>query len=100
MQIIDDRLERGKQSWKRTVTVQWSGYKLRAVIDRDSYDFQSRIFVEVWAPEELQWNRIQTLSGSDHGDLPSYVTKDEDAINYATEELIEELLAYAQLILA
>jgi hypothetical protein len=97
--VGDDDIRRGRQSWTREATVTWSGHKIRVHIERDSYDFQSRIYSEVFNPRELKWNRLQTLSGSDHGYLPSYVVKDDVAIFRETNDLLNALIAYAQQVL-
>jgi hypothetical protein len=100
LDLIADAITRGKQNWRREITWRWSGHKIRAVIDRDFYDFQSRIFVEVWSEASLSWNRVRTLEGKEYGDLPSATTRDVFEIEDATESLIDELLAYAQDILS
>jgi hypothetical protein len=89
----------GGQSWTREVTVTWAGHKIRARVERDSYDFQSRIYSEVFSPAELKWNRVQTLPGADHKDLVSGYERDHDKIYASSERLVEQLLAYAQQIL-
>lgn len=103
LEFLEDAVSRGRQSWKRETTVSWHGHKIRAVIDRDSYDFQSRIYSEVFSPSELKWNRVQSLSGKDHDHLPSAYTKDDrdGTVEILTETngLMNDLIAYAQQIL-
>lgn len=92
-----DTLERGPQSWTRKTSVQWGGHKIRSTITRDSYAAQSHLFVEVWSPAELKWNRVHALSGSEHADaLPSAYSKDDSKIYAATQDLVDRLIAYAQ----
>jgi hypothetical protein len=93
--VIEDHVKRGRQSWTRQVTVKEGGAVLRATVHRDSYDFQSDLYSEVYSPEQKRWNRLQSLSGTDYGHLPSYVTKDELEINEATDDVVHSLLAYA-----
>jgi len=94
-----DALSRGTQSWTREATLDWNGVKLRVHVERDSYDAQSRIYSEVFSPAELKWNRVQSLSGKDHADLPSAYEKDEPRIFSETNALVNEMIAYAQMIL-
>lgn len=98
--FISDDLKHGKQSWTREATVQLGKHKLRVTIKRDAYDFQSQIYVEVWSPEQLQWNRVRSLEGTDYDDLPSYVVTNDVQIIQATNELMLELFNYAGEILA
>lgn len=104
--VIADHISPSRQGWTREVTVRTLGHKVRATIYRDSYNFQSRIKVEVWSEAELSWNAIRHLDGSDHGDLPSaYGPKADTAegkrrIFHGTADLIDELIAYAQEVLA
>lgn len=90
---------RGRQSWTQEVTANVNGHKVRAHVTRDFYDFQSRIYVEVFSPEKLRWNRLQTLSGTDHGSLVSATCKDDLLIARAAEPVIDDLLTYAESIL-
>ncbi len=96
----DDAVTRGRQSWKRQATVDIDGVKVRVVIERDSYDFQSRIYSEVFNKQDLKWNRLESRSGTEYGHLPSYVVTDDVAIVTATNELLLEMVAYAEEVLA
>ncbi len=110
--VIADHTSPNQQGWTREVTVKTgldgSGHKVRVTIYRDSYDFQSRIKVEVWSPTALQWNVIRTLAGKDHGNLPGAYTltrpESRDSgkreIFTATAGLVDELIGYAQEVLA
>ena len=104
--VIADHISPSRQGWTREVTVRTLGHKVRATIYRDSYDFQSRIKVEVWNQDQLSWNVVRTLSGEDHKDLPNaYGPKADTAegkrkIFAGTADLVDELLAYAQEVLA
>ena len=102
--IYSDDLTRSRQGWTREVTVRLLGHKVRAHVYRDSYPFQSRIYVEVWSPTTLSWNRIQTLSGENHDGLPSaYALLDNSAqraeVTAASGAVVDELVAYAREIL-
>ena len=104
--VIADHISPSHQGWTREVTVRTLGYKVRATIYRDSFDFQSRIKVEVWSEAQLSWNVIRHLDGSDHGDLPSAhgpkadTAEGKEQIFRGTADLVDELLAYAQEVLA
>lgn len=104
VRVIDDLIESHSQGWQRTVTVQTLSQKVRAVIYRDFYSKQSRIYVEVWSPEHLDWNRIHTLSGIEHGHLPSSATSmnldGRAAIRAATESLVSTMICYAREVLS
>ncbi len=94
-----DTISRGHQSWIRKVTATVAEQKVRVVIDRDSYDFQSRIYTEVWSASTLSWNRIETRQGNDHKELPWSGTVSETKIQLATNELVNDMLEYSELIL-
>lgn len=110
--VIADHISPSRQGWTREVTVRTMGHKVRATVYRDSYDFQSRIKVEVWNPAELKWNAIRHLDGSDHGDLPNASTLGRGRMDplraepgkreifHGTADLVDELIAYAQEVLA
>lgn len=98
--VIADHIAPSKQGWTREVTVRTAGHKIRATVYRDFYAFQSRIYVEVWNPASLSWNNVRTLSGSDHKDLPSSSLQDKSEIFKGTADLVDELIAYAQEVLA
>lgn len=99
VRVIEDRIARHPQAWSRVVTVQTAGVRVRATIHRDFYDKQSQIYTEVWSPDELKWNRIETLSGLDHGDLPSSSNHDHSVLRHATDELLDDMLRFARDIL-
>lgn len=99
MLIHTDTITRGSQSWIRKVTATVAEQKVRVVIERDSYDRQSRIFTEVWSSSELKWNRIETREGTEHKNLPNYTVTNEAQILLATNELVNDMLEYAELIL-
>jgi hypothetical protein len=96
LNIIKDELRGGSQSWTREVTVRAprSAHKVRATVKRDFYAFQSRIYVEVWNEANLAWNRVQTLDGSDYGDLPTTGAPDAYKIK-GSDQVIDNLLTYA-----
>lgn len=93
--VIEDRVERRRQSWTRQVTVREGDAVLRATVHRDSYDFQSDLYSEIYSKRDERWNRLQSLSGSDYGHLPSAYSKDDAAIIEETDEVVHALLAYA-----
>lgn len=102
--LISDDYATERQGWTREATYDLAGHKVRATVYRDSYDFQSRINVEVWSPASLAWNRIQTLSGTDYKELPSSALKPTEAgaklrIQTSTQPVVDELIAYARMIL-
>src|SRR5687768_10764509 len=103
LQYIEDQVSRPQQTWRRQTTVTWRGIKIRTTVERNSYDFQSRIHSEVFSPAELKWNRLQTLEGADHGHLPSAYTKDDAEGNgkilAETQQVVDDLIAYAQQVL-
>ena len=106
--VIADHINKLPHGWKREVTVTTLNRKVRATIARDFYDFQSQIKVEVWSPDALAWNTIRTLDGEDHKDLPgplclrieSKTEQDKLEIFEGTRDLVEQLIGYAQEILA
>jgi hypothetical protein len=108
VEVITDHTSPSNQGWTREVTVKTLDHKVRVHIYRDSYDFQSRIYVEVWNPSTLSWNKVRTLVGNDYDHLPSAytlsfgkdVTEGKRVIYNGTVELVDELIAYAQTILA
>jgi hypothetical protein len=108
VEVITDHTSPNKQGWTREVTVKTLDQKVRVHIYRDSYDFQSRIYVEVWNPSMLAWSTVRTLVGDDHADLPSAytfaygkdVTEGKRLVYNGTVALVDELIAYAQTILA
>lgn len=99
LEFIEDQVRHGRQSWTRETTVRWSGHKIRIHIERDSYDFQSRIYSEVFNPRDLCWNRVQSLEGKDHSNLVSAYERDDVAILVSTNDLMNAMIAYAQQIL-
>jgi len=114
---IKDEVRKGSQGWTRQVTVRTElepisragmtiapeGPLLRATVYRDSYNNQSRIYSEVWSPDALAWNTVETLSGSDYPDLPrsgilsgtTQRQQAEFAVNEGTDDLVQRLLDYA-----
>ena len=104
--VVADHVSPRRQGWTRETTVEMLGHKVRATVYRDSYDFQSRIYVEVWNPASLSWSTIRALAGEDHGGLPSaYGAKADTAegkqrIFAGTAGLVDELLAYAEAVLS
>ena len=73
---VMDTVASTDQGWIREVTYNLSGQKVRVTVYRDSYDFQSRIHVDVWSPTDLRWNTVQTLPGTEYADLPKrYATR-------------------------
>lgn len=48
----------GQQSATYQETLQMDTTKLRILITRDSYDFQSSAYIDAFSPTELKWNRI------------------------------------------
>ena len=98
--FVDGSLGRTHQGWRRQVTADWRGHKIRATIDRDSYDFQSRIFTEVWSAADLEWKRVETLLGKEHSDLPSAYEKSDERIEAGSQDLVLKMIGYAQLVLA
>jgi len=101
---IDCRIKFGDRTWTFEQTYDVDGTKVRVHVHRDPYDFQSRIYSEAWSPALLQWNRVQTLSGSDHPGLPSpYSRKDptfREDVEAACAPIAEQMLAYARDVLS
>lgn len=95
----NDEVTRWTRTWQRQVVVDWNGHKVRLTISRDSYDFQSRIYSEVFSHRNREWHRIELRSGREYGFLPSASEKDDIAIIVATNPVINSLIAYAQMIL-
>lgn len=100
MTTIDDRIKRGPQSWVRETTYRWAGFKIRTHVERDAYDDQSRIYIEVFSADTLSWNRVQSLRGRDHADLVSAYEKDDSRIFEDTGRLVGQLVSYAQEVLS
>lgn len=48
----------GQQSATYQETLQVGTAKLRILITRDSYDFQSSAHIDAFSPTELKWNRL------------------------------------------
>ena len=50
----------GQQSWESQSLWTYGPHKLRVLIDRDSYDFQSTIRAFVWTAS-LEWSLVATI---------------------------------------
>ena len=98
--VIRDVVTQEKQGWTREVTRKIGQHKVRATVYRDSYDFQSRIKVEVFSMPELKWNTVQTLSGTEYSkDLPGPYNVDTLKATAASQTLVDILFGYAEEIL-
>ena len=96
--MISDEFSTNQQGWLREVTTRIGEHKVRVTIYRDSYDFQSLLYVDVWSPTALKWDTIKTLSGMDYKDLPSQHSQ-ESAWRKASQPIIDKLLDYPKEIL-
>jgi hypothetical protein len=108
MELLNDTLSPQQQGWKRVVTCNLNGHKVRVTIYRDSYIFQSRIYSEVWSPATLSWNQVERRAGEDYAELPNAYSlngpRNTDQarvqLTLATDELFEDMIRYAEEILA
>ena len=92
-------LSMGRQSANYQETLQLGTAKLRILIARDSYDFQSTAYLDAFSPTEMKWNRIAFI--------PHAIMATNKAVDYwarATEADFkadrDNLLAQARAILA
>lgn len=96
-----DIFSKQANGWQRQVTKLVGEHKVRATVYRDSYDFQSRLYVEVWSESTLSWSRIQTLSGTDYPDLTSRYTPDLQAhARMTSDPVIIGMFGYAEELLS
>lgn len=58
-EIIHVNCWNSEQSWHYHIYVQWQGYKLRCVITRNAYDFQSAARVDVLT-DAREWSTLMT----------------------------------------
>lgn len=100
LEFVSDPIFRGSQSWTRETTISWSNHVLRSVIKMDWYAAQSQFYVEVFSPATLSWNRVHTLPSAETSkNLPSADCKNDDLIYVDTEMIMENMFAYAQIVL-
>ena len=101
LDFVDDSVSLRQQSWLRETTLKWEGFKIRTRIQRDFYAQQSVIFVEVFDPKALTWNVLQTRSGVDYKNtLAPAQSRDEIVILAKSNDLMNDLIAYAQAVLS
>jgi hypothetical protein len=94
--LADDFSHPSNQGWQRQVTTTLhQEFKVRVTVYRDSYDFQSRIYSEVFSPVTLKWERLQSLAGNDFSALPSAYSKNQSECEHAAEPILNSLLDYA-----
>jgi hypothetical protein len=90
-------LVKTQHGWQYQCLHDYNERRLRATVYRDSYDFQSYAYVEVWAGDH--WEKVVTRRGEQIDFLPSHYERSEERWRSAAESLVDALLAEAYFVL-